>query len=162
MFIHFFFCYFAAQDNMNGPNSDLQSSQNHPNFNAYTPHLAYGTARVGVPSQAMPSSHSNFNSSHHTSRAGSTPTLNQLLQSPNSGPRYHTPSGYADFVQSKGGPAPDMPGANSVPYTPNWNNPRQIGPYQDQAPNAYNSQVSTIFVFFLQHHYGDCYWNRAE
>lgn len=92
----------------------------------------------------MPSSYSSTQRMMSTpamaQQSGPTPTLNQLLQTPNSGQRF--PGNYADYTaQSKGG---DIGQGSSYPMSQGWNgNPRSVGPYpQPGMPGTpYRSQV---------------------
>ena len=134
---------------MNGSNNEYP--QNH-NYNAYAPQGGYPQSRLGMPmpGQApMPSSQSAYNmSTPGGPRGPPTPTLNQLLQTPNPAQRHHQPA-YSDYGAAKanvmGGNAGFMP-------NPNWSHQqRQMNPYQQQQMHpsvSYRNQVRNFLIQF--------------
>ena len=108
----------------------------------------------------MPGSYSSSQrmmSSQSMSQSGPTPTLNQLLQTPNSGQRF--PANYGDFSGGQGKGGEMSSGSSYVMPQQGWNgNPRSMGSYpQGSMPGtAYRSQVITANMhgFCLSHLHG--------
>lgn len=97
-----------------------------------------------------------FMSAQSMAHQGSTPTLNQLLQTPNSSPRFQQNS-YGDYggVSPKG--SGEIPSGNS-PYgvQQNWStNPRSMNAYPPQGvpSSPFRNQVSflVVFLYFWLH-----------
>lgn len=78
-------------------------------------------------------------------QGGPTPTLNQLLQNSNPGPRY--PGSYVDYNMGGSGPKEmsSQPGFNH-PQQQGWNGPQSrpnMNPYQQMPQGIYRSPVSS-------------------
>ena len=73
-------------------------------------------------------------------QSGPTPTLNQLLQNPNSSQRY--PSGYGEYPMNQTKGDPENTGGNQT-YGPQsgWNQQRPMNPYQQQQMSHGGSQL---------------------
>ena len=155
---------------MNGPNGDYQQPGQ---FNPYSSNSIRGyppnsQSRVpGMPGQIqhsntmMPPTSANYNpnqqrmaSSSNIPQGGTTPTLNQLLQTPNSGQRYPSP-GYGDYNmgQTKNSNQDVMSGGQGYGNQSWGNQQRPVNPYQQQqmqANPAFRSQVSVVIISLLK------------
>ena len=163
---------------MNGPNGDYQQSGQ---FNPYGPNSGRGVyppnsqgRGMGMSGQMphsnpmMPPTSANYNqqrmaSNPNASQGGTTPTLNQLLQTPNNGQRYPSP-GYGDYGNNMG-PAKssnqDMMQGGQGYGNQGWGNQqRHMNPYQQQQMQgnpAFRNQVCILlFTYFVRKLFEKC------
>jgi len=81
-------------------------------------------------------------------QGGPTPTLNQLLQNPNSSPRYQ--GGYSDYPMNQPkGDTESMSGNQNYGPQGGWNQQRPINPYQQHGGSqAFRNQVrASMFIW---------------